>query len=208
MRTVYTTGQVAKICHVAPRTVAKWFDAGILKGFRVPMSEDRRIPRLELLRFLKQHGMDSSAVEADRIFRAVFGFIGEHIADVLTSGLRHNEMELVVERPQTWYELGIAVVQNPLSAVVLDTGHGLADACRFAEVTRKLPGREGLFMGAVVGDDYTSTAPPEWYNAHGSLGEIQPIIDAFNFAYDVQCEAEGVKRKTPFAEGLITAQRD
>ncbi|MFM7043497.1 MAG: response regulator, partial [Planctomycetaceae bacterium] len=25
---VFTTGQVAKICKVAPRTVSKWFDSG------------------------------------------------------------------------------------------------------------------------------------------------------------------------------------
>ena len=33
---VFTTGQVAKICKVAPRTVSKWFDSGRLKGYRIP----------------------------------------------------------------------------------------------------------------------------------------------------------------------------
>jgi excisionase family DNA binding protein len=42
---VFTTGQVAKICKVAPRTVSKWFDSGRLKGYRIPGSQDRRIPR-------------------------------------------------------------------------------------------------------------------------------------------------------------------
>ena len=35
MKTIYTTGQVAKMCQVAPRTVSKWFDSGRLKGFRI-----------------------------------------------------------------------------------------------------------------------------------------------------------------------------
>jgi len=35
---VFTTGQVAKICKVAPRTVSKWFDSGRLKGYRIPGS--------------------------------------------------------------------------------------------------------------------------------------------------------------------------
>ena len=57
-REVYTTGQVAKICKVAPRTVSKWFDSGRLRGFRIPGgSWDRRIPREHLLSFLKNHGM-------------------------------------------------------------------------------------------------------------------------------------------------------
>ncbi len=54
---VFTTGQVAKICKVAPRTVSKWFDSGRLKGYRIPGSQDRRIPRDYLIKFLKEHGM-------------------------------------------------------------------------------------------------------------------------------------------------------
>lgn len=58
---VYTTGQVAKICKVAPRTVSKWFDAGKLKGYRIPGGQDRRIPRIYLITFLKEHGMEIPA---------------------------------------------------------------------------------------------------------------------------------------------------
>jgi excisionase family DNA binding protein len=47
---VFTTGQVAKICKVAPRTVSKWFDSGRLKGYRIPGSQDRRIPREYLIK--------------------------------------------------------------------------------------------------------------------------------------------------------------
>jgi len=39
---VLTTGQVAQICNVAPRTVTKWFDSGRLKGYRIPGSKDRK----------------------------------------------------------------------------------------------------------------------------------------------------------------------
>ena len=46
MKKVFTTGQVAKICKVAPRTVSKWFDSGRLRGYRIPGSQDRRIPRV------------------------------------------------------------------------------------------------------------------------------------------------------------------
>lgn len=56
-RSVYTTGQVAKICVVAPRTVSKWIDSGRLKGYRVPGSQDRRVPHAMLVKFLKEYGM-------------------------------------------------------------------------------------------------------------------------------------------------------
>lgn len=54
---VLTTGDVAKICNVAPRTVSKWFDSGALKGYRIPGSRDRRIPTSELVKFMKAHGI-------------------------------------------------------------------------------------------------------------------------------------------------------
>src|SRR5262245_910537 len=63
MRKVFTTGQVAKIWKVAPRTVSKWFDSGRLVGYRIPGSQDRRIPREHLIRFLKEHQMPLGELE-------------------------------------------------------------------------------------------------------------------------------------------------
>ncbi len=57
LKDVLTTGEVAKICSVAPRTVSKWFDSGSLRGYRIPGSKDRRIPLNQLIRFMKQHNM-------------------------------------------------------------------------------------------------------------------------------------------------------
>src|SRR3954470_11932276 len=53
VKDVLTTGEVAKICNVAPRTVSKWFDTGALHGYRIPGSKDRRIPLNQLLRFMR-----------------------------------------------------------------------------------------------------------------------------------------------------------
>ncbi len=54
-RSVFTTGEIAKMCKVAPRTVSKWFDSGRLKGYRIPGSQDRRATRNDLIAFLKRH---------------------------------------------------------------------------------------------------------------------------------------------------------
>lgn len=48
---VFTTGEVASICKVASRTVSKWFDSGRLKGYRIPGSQERCIPREYLKNF-------------------------------------------------------------------------------------------------------------------------------------------------------------
>lgn len=54
---VLTTGEVAKICNVASRTVSKWFDSGQLRGYRIPGSKDRRIPVSALVKFMKAHNI-------------------------------------------------------------------------------------------------------------------------------------------------------
>jgi excisionase family DNA binding protein len=64
---VLTTGEVARICHVAPRTVSKWFDTGQLTGYRIPGSRDRRIPREQLLQFMRMHGMPLKELEGNVI---------------------------------------------------------------------------------------------------------------------------------------------
>ena len=66
-KNVLTTGEVARICNVAPRTVSKWFDKGQLKGYRIPGSKDRRIPVSELARFMKAHNMPAPALSAGKI---------------------------------------------------------------------------------------------------------------------------------------------
>ncbi len=64
---VLTTGQVAQICNVAPRTVTKWFDSGQLKGYRIPGSRDRRIPTSELIRFMKAHDIPTDVLEEGKM---------------------------------------------------------------------------------------------------------------------------------------------
>jgi len=54
---VFSAGEVAEICNIATRTVHKWFDSGLLGGYRIPSSGDRRIPVDELLRFMKQYSI-------------------------------------------------------------------------------------------------------------------------------------------------------
>ncbi len=57
LREVFGSGVIARICHVAPRTVTKWIDSGKLKGWRVPGTKHRRVSRSVLEKFLAEHGM-------------------------------------------------------------------------------------------------------------------------------------------------------
>lgn len=61
---ILTTGEVAKICNVAPRTVSKWFDSGQLRGYRIPGSKDRRIPLNALVKFMKEHHIPMDGLQS------------------------------------------------------------------------------------------------------------------------------------------------
>ena len=65
-KTVYTTGEAAKICKVSQQTIIRCFDSGQLKGFRVPGSRFRRIPRDQLFLFMRDNGIPTDALESGR----------------------------------------------------------------------------------------------------------------------------------------------
>ena len=66
MKTVFTTGEAAKICKVSQQTVIRCFDSGQLKGFRVPGSRFRRIPREHLFAFMRENGIPTDALESGK----------------------------------------------------------------------------------------------------------------------------------------------
>jgi len=66
MKTVFTTGEAAKICKVSQQTIIRCFDSGALKGFRVPGSRFRRIPRDQLFSFMRDNGIPTDALESGK----------------------------------------------------------------------------------------------------------------------------------------------
>ena len=66
MKTVFTTGEAAKICKVSQQTIIRCFDNGQLKGFRVPGCKFRRIPREALYKFMKDNGIPTDALESGK----------------------------------------------------------------------------------------------------------------------------------------------
>lgn len=65
-KTVFTTGEAARICKVSQQTIIRCFDSGQLKGFRVPGSRFRRIPREALLKFMKDNNIPTDALDNEK----------------------------------------------------------------------------------------------------------------------------------------------
>ncbi|NOT01018.1 MAG: helix-turn-helix domain-containing protein [Phycisphaerales bacterium] len=116
---VLTTGEVALICHVAPRTVSKWFDTGRLKGYRVPGSKDRRIPRSDLVRFMKAHDMPMGDVERG-VTRVLIVEPDRELGDAMTR-LLQNDMGFESERAESAFAAGMAVSRFDPQIMVVNT---------------------------------------------------------------------------------------
>ncbi len=62
---VFTTGEAAELCKVSQQTIIRCFDSGRLNGFRVPGSRFRRIPRAELIRFMRDNEIPSDLMGSE-----------------------------------------------------------------------------------------------------------------------------------------------
>src|SRR3954466_12463501 len=123
MKKVFTTGQVAKICKVAPRTVSKWFDSGRLRGYRIPGSQDRRIPREALIRFLKEYGMPLGELEEEGWHKILV--VGAE--DLFLSRLKEllpEDDDYKYERAESGFQAGTMAKDFRPDSIVIDLAMG------------------------------------------------------------------------------------
>lgn len=125
-KNVLTTGDVAKICNVAPRTVSKWFDSGRLKGYRIPGSKDRRIPMNELVRFMKVHNIPSGMLPVGKI-RVMIVDTRKQSAERLGEALE-AKTEYEIETVTSEFETGVVAHKFKPHVLVLNLNSGDIDA--------------------------------------------------------------------------------
>jgi excisionase family DNA binding protein len=106
MKTVFTTGEAAKICKVSQQTIIRCFDSGQLKGFRVPGSRFRRIPRDVLYRFMKENGI--LVVDDD-----------EELVELIRDALE-NDGRFEVRTANNGFDAGMIVKEYRPDVIVLD----------------------------------------------------------------------------------------
>lgn len=135
MRTIFTTGQVAKICKVAPRTVSKWFDSGRLRGYRIPGSQDRRIPREHLVRFLKEHGMPLGELEDEALGKLLVVGADQQVQGSLAEMITAEDFKL--EYAASGFEAGIQAESLHPDCVVIDFAMGRNEALMIAQNLKK-----------------------------------------------------------------------
>jgi len=132
---VLTTGEVAKICNVAPRTVSKWFDSGSLKGYRIPGSRDRRIPSSELMKFMRAHGIPLEGLSSGRT-RVLIVDGEKEVVETLQKILT-EQTSYEVRSSTSAFSAGMECERFKPHVVLLDIHLSDADARAFADSVRK-----------------------------------------------------------------------
>ncbi len=142
---VLTTGEVAKICNVAPRTVSKWFDSGQLKGYRIPGSKDRRIPLNNLIQFMKAHGIPLDGVMSGKT-RVLIVDDQRDVTDVLKK-LLVEQAGYEVRTATSGFEAGIECERFKPHVMLLDLHIGEGDSRHVANLVH---GNDDLAMTRII----------------------------------------------------------
>ncbi len=142
---VLTTGEVAKICNVAPRTVSKWFDTGVLKGYRIPGSKDRRIPVSQLVRFMKEHGIPFDGMSGGKT-RVLVVDDEQEIVDVLSKVLG-EQANYEVRTAINGFQAGMEAERFKPHVMLLDVHLGEGDV---KQITSFVRGDDDLQMCKII----------------------------------------------------------
>ena len=179
---VLTTGQVAQICNVAPRTVTKWFDSEKLKGYRIPGSRDRRIPASELVRFMKAHNMPTEMLEAGK--RRVLIIDDNHenattLAAALTATANYE-----VETVHNSFDAGVFAQRFMPHAVLINLLSSSIDAwqiCKNIHANGDLVGTKVVAVAQHLNESEVTALMRRGFDSvlikNGDVGHIVNVID-------------------------------
>ena len=187
VKDVLTTGEVAKICNVAPRTVSKWFDSGALHGYRIPGSKDRRIPLAQLIRFMKHHGMPLNGLMTGQT-RVMIVDDEADIVEVLEKILE-DEAKYEVEVTKSGFDAGVTAEKFRPHVILLDMHLKGVDA---PLVAKHVKGNTDLQLTKVIAMSGTlSEAEVKGLTAQGFDGflrkpfHVRQVIEAIEDAMAV-----------------------
>jgi len=146
---VLTTGQVAQICNVAPRTVTKWFDTGQLRGYRIPGSKDRRIPRSELIRFMREHNIPTDEIEKGKVRILIIDSQIECVKRF--AGELQTKGSFEVECAHNSFDAGLLAQKFSPNVILIDLMSKDIDAHNVCHYVRTNPDLEDCSLIALAG---------------------------------------------------------
>ncbi|PCI10444.1 regulator [bacterium] len=148
---VFTTGEAAKVCKVSQQTIIRCFDSGRLNGFRVPGSRFRRIPRDELIRFMRENEIPLESIGSTRKRILVVDDEPEILS--LITDMLEGDGRFEVCQASTGYDAGIETERFKPHLIVLD--YMLPDingniVCQRVRASKTMPNTRILCVSGVV----------------------------------------------------------
>jgi two-component system, OmpR family, response regulator len=150
----FTTGEAAAVCKVSQQTIIRCFDSGRLTGFRVPGSKFRRIPRDELIRFMRANGIPVDILEGGKK-RILVVDDDPQIIDMFVD-LLGRDGRYDVKTAATGYDAGLLTESFRPNLIILD--YMLPDingsiVCQRIRAREELQDTRILFVSGVVNQD-------------------------------------------------------
>jgi len=115
---VYTTGEAAEVCSLSQQTIIRCFDNGQLGGFRVPGSRFRRIPRDEMVRFMKKNNIPLGGLNNNKT-RVLVVDDDPEIVELFVDVLKRDG-RFEVGTATTGYDAGVQTQSFRPDVVILD----------------------------------------------------------------------------------------
>jgi excisionase family DNA binding protein len=118
MKEVFTTGEAADVCQVSQQTIIRCFDAGRIRGFRVPGSRFRRIPRDALIQFLRENHIPLDRLQSGKA-RVLLVDDDQEIVNLFSDALKRDG-RFDIRTALTGYEAGIVTQEFNPDLIILD----------------------------------------------------------------------------------------
>lgn len=115
---IFTTGEAAELCKISQQTIIRCFDNGHLRGFRVPGSRFRRIPRNELIRFMRENEIPTDSLDHER--KRILIVDDDELILGLFRDVLGADRRFEVKTALTGYDAGLLTEQFKPDLLILD----------------------------------------------------------------------------------------
>ena len=183
MKDLYTTGEAAEICRVSQQTIIRCFDSGRLQGFRVPGSKFRRIPRQNLVKFMRDNSIPLDNLDSGKKKVLIVDDDPEIVE--LMSDILSRDGRFEIKTASSGYEAGMATEQFRPDLILLDYMLPDVNGNIVCQTIRRNPEFEGTRIIIVSGvvkqeeiDQLLKSGAEDFIKKPFTISELTDKIDA------------------------------
>lgn len=172
----FTTGEAAKMCRISQQSIIRCFDNGSLKGFRVPGSKFRRIPRNELFTFMRENNIPIPTDMRGAI--TVLIVTQDCIVEKSLKNVMTEKNGFVLMFCDNIFDAGASMHDAIPDVIIIDCSDDAREAILVSRALRKKPALSNVAVFALT---------------DGDVGTAEGI-EAFKKPFDAELLSKRIKR--------------